>query len=86
MMKELKSEIERTILFPKTANPSLAAADAIQTTRMCQALNALPRAGGLLDQDAWTVVLMQTVLVAEVKKAEADQKKASRSGPGHKRT
>ena len=77
-MKGLTAEIERTILFPRTANPSLEAATAIKVTRLCQALNTLPRAGGLLDQDARTMMLMEVVLVAEVKKAEADQKKANR--------
>ena len=77
-MKGLKAEIERTILFPKTANPSLEAAATIQVTRLCQALNTLPRAGGLLDQDAKTVMLMEIVLIAEVKKVEEDQKKSAR--------
>lgn len=49
---------------------------AINITNMCQALSALPRAGGLFDQDSYVIYLMQQVLVAQAERAELDYKKS----------
>ncbi len=65
-------------MFPRTAKPSPEVVSVIELTRMCQAFNVLPREGGLLDQDATTIRLMQLVLVAEVKKSEEEAKKATK--------
>ncbi len=59
-------------MFPKTAKPSSEVAGIIELTRMCKVFNALPREGGLLDQDAKTVLKMQIVLIADGKKMEED--------------
>jgi hypothetical protein len=48
---------------------------AVEMTNLCQALNCLPRAGGLLDQDSYQVWLMQKVLEAQAERAELDRKR-----------
>ncbi len=77
-MEAMRKEIDRTILFPKTAKPSSEVLGAIELTQLCRVFNVLPRAGGLLDQDAQTVVKIQMVLIAEMKLAEEEAKKAKR--------
>jgi hypothetical protein len=47
----------------------------MELTAMCQNFNALPRAGGLLDQDAETILAMQLVMQVQQEKVEADRKK-----------
>jgi hypothetical protein len=42
---------------------------------MCQNFNSLPSAGGILDQDAETILKMQMVMAAQQEKAEQDRKK-----------
>jgi hypothetical protein len=44
----------------------------------CQALKCLPKPGGLLDQDAYQVIVMQMVIGAQNEKQERDLKKAER--------
>ncbi len=74
----MRQEIDRAILFPKTAKPSSEVLGVIELTQLCKVFNVLPRAGGLLDQDAQTVAMMQMVLIAEMKRAEEEAKKAKR--------
>lgn len=65
-------------MFPKTSKPSPEVVSIIELTRMCQVFNALPREGGLFDQDARTISEMQMVLVAEVEKSEEEAKRATK--------
>lgn len=74
----MRQEIDRAILFPKTAKPSSEVLGVIELTQLCKVFNVLPRAGGLLDQDAQTVAMMQMVLIAEMKRTEEEAKKAKR--------
>lgn len=46
----------------------------ITLTNMCQALHALPRAGGVMDQDAYLVYGMNIVLNAQAERRERDRK------------
>lgn len=52
-------------------------------TALCQQLHCLPRPGGLLDQDAHDVFLMQAVLIAQEEKAELDRKRLHKQAGGH---
>lgn len=45
----------------------------VNMVRLCQALNTLPFAGGLVDQDSYFVYLFQIVLAADEKRQELDQ-------------
>lgn len=47
---------------------------AIEMGRTCLALQVLPRAGGLLDQDARDVFFIQVVAAADHEKSELDAK------------
>lgn len=79
-------EIKRAILFPKTARPSSEILAAIEVTNMCEALGVLPYEGGLLDQEATTVMKMQMVLVAKNEKHEKEMEDTKKHGSRHKRT
>jgi hypothetical protein len=48
-------------------------AEIIALVRTCQAMNVLPLAGGLFDQDSYFVYLLQQVISADTKKAERDR-------------
>jgi hypothetical protein len=48
--------------------------------RLCQAMSTLPRAGGLLDQDALFVYLLERVLLADQKKMELEEARAKAKG------
>lgn len=50
---------------------------AIEMTNLCKVLGVLPRAGGLLDQDAYDVYMMQAVLAAQAEREELEAKKRS---------
>jgi hypothetical protein len=51
---------------------------------MCSKLNCLPRAGGLLDQDAYHVYMLQCVYSAEGELQEKkDAERRQSSGTGH---
>ena len=73
------------ILFPKTAKPSSEILSIIELTNMCELFSSLPKAGGVLDQDAETILHMQFVLVAKQEKREQEAKAAKRGVSG-KRT
>jgi hypothetical protein len=45
----------------------------ISLVRMCQTLNVLPQAGGLLDQDAYFIYLLQQVLLADQERQALDK-------------
>ena len=45
----------------------------ISLIRMCESLHVLPQAGGLLDQDAYFVYLLQQVMLADQEKAALDR-------------
>lgn len=49
-------------------------------TNICQALHALPKAGGVLDQDSYHIYMIQCVLAAQAEKDELDRKR-QRSSP-----
>lgn len=49
---------------------------ALELAELCQGLGVLPRAGGLLDQDYYHVVLLKAGLRGIAKKAAADSKRA----------
>ena len=46
-------------------------------TQVCQALRALPQAGGVLDQDSYHIYMIQCVLAAQAEKDELERKKMS---------
>jgi hypothetical protein len=46
---------------------------AVDLTNMCETFHALPRQGGLLDQDSLHVYMMRSVIVAQREKAEAER-------------
>jgi hypothetical protein len=48
----------------------------VNMVRMCQKMNTLPSVGGLLDQDAYFVYLLNVILAADEKRAELDQARA----------
>lgn len=50
-------------------------------TNVCQALNALPKAGGVLDQDSYHIYMIQCVLAAQAEKHELEQKRARSTSP-----
>jgi hypothetical protein len=52
---------------------------AIELTQVCQGMRALPRAGGVLDQDSYHIYMIQTVLAAQAEKAELDRKRDASS-------
>jgi hypothetical protein len=55
--------------------------DAIQLLNMaatCQKYRLLPRAGGLLDQDAWFVEVLQTVANATTEREKNDTAKKAK--------
>jgi hypothetical protein len=56
---------------------------AVTITSLCQALHCLPRPGGLLDQDAHDVLLMQAVLIAQEERVELDRKRLHKAAGGH---
>jgi len=45
----------------------------LAVVRTCQSMKVLPRAGGLLDQDAYFVLLLQLVLAADSERAALDK-------------
>lgn len=47
---------------------------AIELTELCEALNVLPRAGGILDQDYYHIILLRAGLRAFSIKRERDSK------------
>lgn len=47
---------------------------AIELTNLCEQLHSLPRAGGILDQDYYHIVLIKAGLRAFNMKREADSK------------
>jgi hypothetical protein len=55
-------------------------AEILSVVRLCQAMNTLPRPGGLFDQDALFVYLLERVLLADQKKAELDQARSNAKG------
>lgn len=55
-----------------TREPEEDVAQAIEMTRLCQALHCLPDEGGLLNQDSYHVWLMQQVLAADVEAENRD--------------
>lgn len=56
------------------------AALAIDLTSMCKAFHVLPRAGGLLDQDYYTIRLLQAGLRAFAILEELEMEKAKKGG------
>jgi hypothetical protein len=60
-----------------TRKPDAIVAQAITMTNLCQALHVLPQAGGLLDQDAMHIYMIECVLSAQVEKSEMEQRKQS---------
>jgi len=44
--------------------------------RMCQNLNVLPQAGGLLDQDAYFVFILEQVMLADEERRAIEQSRA----------
>lgn len=58
-----------------TRKPDAVVAQAITMTNLCQALHVLPRAGGLFDQDALHVYMIECVLSAQNERAEMEHKK-----------
>lgn len=55
--------------------PDEVVAQAITLTNLCQTLHVLPRAGGLLDQDARHVYMIECVLAAQNERAEMERKR-----------
>jgi len=55
---------------------------ALEITHTCQATYSLPAAGGLFDQDAFIVYLMQNVLAGEGERSEIERKQKEAEG-GH---
>lgn len=54
---------------------------ALEITHTCQMTYSLPAAGGLFDQDAFLVYLMQNVLAGEGERAEIERlQKEAESG------
>jgi hypothetical protein len=49
---------------------------AMELATMCQIFHALPRAGGLFDQDPLQLFMIREVLLARREKAEAERGKA----------
>jgi len=60
-----------------TRKPDAMVAQAITLTNLCQTLHVLPRAGGLLDQDALHVYMIECVLSAQSERAEMERHKQS---------
>lgn len=58
-----------------TRKPDAVVAQAITMTNLCQALHVLPQAGGLLDQDALHVYMIECVLSAQNERAEMERNK-----------
>jgi hypothetical protein len=52
----------------------------VNIVRMCQGLQALPRAGGLLDQDSYFVYLLSVVLSADAEKEKMEESRARLRG------
>jgi hypothetical protein len=51
----------------------------IRLTNICQAMNALPRSGGVLDQDSYLIYGMELVLNAQAERRRLeDQREADR--------
>jgi hypothetical protein len=57
----------------------------MELTSLCKELGALPREGGLLDQDYYHVVLMRSVLTAVNEKDQKDRKEAESKAKAHRR-
>jgi len=55
-------------------------AEVISIVRLCQSMGTMPRAGGLFDQDALFVYLLERVLLADQKKADLEAAKAKVKG------
>jgi hypothetical protein len=55
-------------------------AEVISIVRLCQSMATLPRAGGLFDQDALFVYLLERVLFADQKKADLERSKQNVKG------
>jgi hypothetical protein len=53
--------------------PDWEVAGILSMVRMCQGLNVLPKAGGLLDQDSYFVFLLEQVMIADQEKQELDR-------------
>lgn len=53
--------------------PDFEVAQILSIVRMCQSLNVLPGAGGLLDQDSYFVFLLEQVMIADQEKQELDR-------------
>jgi len=56
--------------------------EVISMVRLCQAMHTLPQAGGLLDQDALFVYLLERVLLADQKKAELEAARTQAKAQG----
>lgn len=67
--------VSHLLMFPELAEPTPEVISMIELTIMCQNFNALPESGGLLDQDAETILKMQMVMVAQQAKAEFERNK-----------
>lgn len=52
----------------------------VQLANVCQTWSKLPREGGVLDQDALTIIGMQYVLEAQEKKRELERDKKKPKG------
>jgi hypothetical protein len=48
----------------------------VDMVRMCQLLNTLPAAGGLLDQDSYFIYCLRLVMKADEKKEELERARA----------
>jgi len=49
--------------------------EVLSLVRLCLATGCLPQAGGLRDQDAYFVYLLEQVLLADQRKAELERSK-----------
>jgi hypothetical protein len=47
----------------------------VRLVRLCQATSNLPQAGGLFDQDAYFVYVLEKVLVADQERVELERSK-----------
>lgn len=52
----------------------------VTLTNLCQAFNQLPKPGGILDQDSYTMFLMTEVLKAQNEASENEARKGARRG------
>lgn len=64
-----------------TREPDAVVAYAINMASICQALHCLPREGGLLDQDARDVYMIECVLSAQAERQQLEYERQKNQAP-----